>query len=326
MDIPKITPPFVERVNGPIKSGGIQIFQLNIGYKCNLTCRHCHVRATAQKTEMMSQETMEQCLEVLRNHAIPVVDITGGSPELHPRFPWLLQECAALNRRVLVRSNGVILLEKEHEATVDLYSSTQAEVVLSLPHLDPRMTDRQRGEHVFAGLIEVMRRLNHRGYGEDGSGLVLDLVHNPAGAYLPGSQLALESQYRRTLRDRYGVVFNHFFSITNMPIGRYLDYLLQTDNYVEYMNSLVKAFNPSTLDGLMCKSTLSVAWDGTLYDCDFNQMLGLVVNHGAPNHIADFSMARLVSREIVVGDHCYGCTAGLGSSCQGQTIAEHGEK
>lgn len=317
--MPKISPTFTERTGGSLRSSGIDILQLNIGHRCNLTCRHCHVRATPQSTDIMSRHTIDQCLEVLKNHAIPVVDITGGSPELHPHFPWLLQECAALNRRVLVRSNGVILLEKEHEAMLDLYVSTQAEVVLSLPHLDPRTTDRQRGEGVFAGVIEAMRRLNARGYGEDGSDLVVDLVHNPAGAYLPGSQAGIELQYRDALRERYGVVFNRLFTITNMPIGRYLDYLVETDNYDEYMTSLVKAFNPATLDGAMCKSTVSVGWDGRLYDCDFNQMLGLTIDHGAPNHIDAFAMDTLISREIVVGDHCYGCTAGAGSSCQGQT-------
>jgi radical SAM/Cys-rich protein len=319
VDIPKSNPQFVERVQGPLKPAGIDILQVNVGYRCNLKCRHCHVEAGSQRSETMSKVIMEQCLEVLKHDAIPVVDITGGSPELHPHFSWFLQECAALKRRVMVRSNGVILLDGGHEGLIDLYARNQVEVVLSLPHLDPRVTDRQRGEGVFKGLIEVMRRLNVRGYGEDGSGLVVDLVHNPAGAYLPGSQAALESHYRHTLRERYGVIFNHLFSITNIPIGRYLDYLVKTDNYEEYMKTLVKAFNPATLNGVMCKSTVSVGWDGRLYDCDFNQMLGLTINHGAPHHIDAFAMGPLISREIVVGDHCYGCTAGSGSSCQGQT-------
>jgi radical SAM/Cys-rich protein len=168
-------------------------------------------------------------------------------------------------------------------------------------------------------LIEVMRRLNARGYGQAGGNLLLDLVHNPAGAYLPGSQTGLESRYRQVLGERYGVSFNRLFCITNMPIGRYLDYLVRTDNYREYMASLVSAFNPVSLERVMCRSTVSVGWDGTLYDCDFNQVLGLAVNHGAPRHISAFEKGRLASRTIVVGDHCYGCTAGAGSSCQGQT-------
>ncbi len=319
MNATKIDPSFVERVQTPLQAAGIGTLQINIGYRCNLQCRHCHVEAGPRRSEAMSGEVMEQCLRVLKSYPIPTVDITGGSPELHPRFRWFLQECAALNRRILVRSNGVILLEREHEGLLDLYARNRVEVVLSLPHLDPRVTDRQRGDGVFAALVEVMRRLNARGYGHDGSALVLDLVHNPVGAYLPGSQTGLESHYRETLRERFGVSFNRLFCITNMPIGRYLDYLLSTDNYESYMKDLMKAFNPATLQGVMCKSTLSVGWDGRLYDCDFNQMLGLTVDHGAPHHISAFDMDVLAARQIVVGDHCYGCTAGSGSSCQGQT-------
>jgi radical SAM/Cys-rich protein len=319
MDFIKVAPSFEERVQRPLKATGIDVLQINVGYRCNLECRHCHVDAGPERPQAMSRKIMEQCLRVLKNHSIPTVDITGGSPELHPQFDWFLQKCAALKRRVLVRSNGVILLDKKHENLLDLYAHNQIELVLSLPHVDPRVTDSQRGEGVFARLIEVMHRLNARGYGKDGSGLVLDLVHNPAGAYLPGSQAGLESLYRQTLRERYGLDFNRLFCITNMPVGRYLDYLCKTDNYIEYMKTLVKAFNPASLKGVMCKSTVSVGWDGRLYDCDFNQMLGLTIDHGAPHHISKFEMSPLASRQIVVGDHCYGCTAGSGSSCQGQT-------
>jgi radical SAM/Cys-rich protein len=319
MDALRVAPPFAERVQEPVRAAGIDILQINLGYRCNLECRHCHVQAGPKRPEAMPLGIMEQCLDVLKNHAISVVDITGGSPELHPRFRWFLQECASLKRRVLVRSNGVILLEKEYEEFLDLYAGNGIEVVISLPHLDPRVTNRQRGEGVFTRLVEVMQRLNDRGYGQEGSGLVLDLVHNPAGAYLPGSQAGLESAYRQTFRERYGLRFNHLFCITNMPVGRYLDYLIKTENYSEYMRSLIRAFNPASLTGIMCKSTVSVGWDGRLYDCDFNQMLGLTINHGAPHHISTFEMGSLACRQIVIGDHCYGCTAGSGSSCQGQT-------
>ncbi len=318
MDARKVAPSFDERLQQPLKAMSIDILQINVGYRCNLECRHCHVQAGPQRSEVMSGEIMEQCLEVLRKYPIPTVDITGGSPELHPQFPWFIEKCAALKQRVLVRSNGTMLLEKAYSSLLDLYAANQIEVVLSLPHLDPRVTDRQRGEGVFARLVEAVRRLNAKGYGLDGSGLVLDLVHNPAGAYLPGSQAGLESAYRQTFRERYGISFNHLFCITNMPIGRYLDYLLKTDNYEEYMKALIKAFNPASLKGVMCKSTVSVGWDGRLYDCDFNQMLGLPIDHGAPHHISSFEVDSLSSRQIVVGDHCYGCTAGSGSSCQGQ--------
>ncbi len=320
MEIPRIGPPFVKRVQEPVRAAGsIDALQVNVGYACNLQCRHCHVTAGPRRTEAMSPEVMAQCLEVLKKHTIPAIDVTGGSPELHPRIEWFLQECAALTQRVVVRSNGVILLQKEHERLVDLYARNRIEVVLSLPLVDPRATDRQRGEGAFSGVIEAMHRLNAKGYGRAGCGLVLDLVHNPVGAYLPGSQSGLEARYRQVLEERYGVCFNHLFCITNMPIGRYLEYLLSTDNYEDYMKSLIKAFNPVSLSGLMCKSTVSVGWNGTLYDCDFNQMLRLPMSHGAPRHISAFEMGPLVRRDIVVGDHCYGCTAGRGSSCRGQT-------
>lgn len=320
MDVPRVAPSFMQRVQEPLQAACIDTLQINVGYRCNLECRHCHVAAGPQRSEVMSQEVMEQCLKVLKKHPIPTVDITGGSPELHPQFCWFLQECAALKRRVLVRSNGVILLDKEREGFLDLYARNQIEIVLSLPHVDPRVTGRQRGEGVFDRVIEVIGRLNARGYGLDGSGLVLDLVHNPSGAYLPGSQAGLESLYKQTLHERFGISFNRLFTITNMPVGRYLDYLVKTDNYEEYMKNLIKAFNPATLRGVMCKATISVGWDGRLYDCDFNQMMGLTIDHGAPYHISAFAMGPLATRQIVVGDHCYGCTAGSGSSCQGQTV------
>ncbi|MCX5806100.1 MAG: arsenosugar biosynthesis radical SAM protein ArsS [Proteobacteria bacterium] len=320
VDVSRTVPSFEQKVQEPVNAVSVEILQINVGYRCNLQCRHCHVEAGPQRPEIMTGEVMEQCLKVFKNHPIPAIDITGGSPELHPRFRWFLQECVALNRRVLVRSNGTILLDKEHEGLFNFYADNHIEIVLSLPHVDPRITDRQRGGGVFARLIEVIRRLNTRGYGQDRSDLVLDLVHNPAGPYLPGSQASLELLYRETFREKYGVNFNHLFCITNMPIGRYLDYLLKTGNYAGYMKTLIKAFNPASLNGLMCKTTVSVGWDGMLYDCDFNQMLGLTIDHGAPHHISAFEMGQLAARQIIVGDHCYGCTAGSGSSCQGQTI------
>lgn len=313
--------PFRQRVSAPLNAGGITVLQINTGYRCNLECRHCHVKAGPDRPETMSRETMEQCLAVLRDNPIPTIDVTGGSPEMHKHIRWFVQECATLGRRLLIRTNGVILLEKEYESFIDFYCENRVEVILSLPHTDPHVTERQRGDGVFGRLVEVIRRLNRAGYAREGTGLVLDLVHNPGGAYLPGPQAALEAQYRGTLGERYGVSFNRLFCITNMPVGRYLDYLRRTDNFDEYMAAMERAFNPSTLDGVMCRSTLSVGWDGTLYDCDFNQMLGLSTNHGTPNHISDFDMDKLACREIVIGDHCYGCTAGAGSSCQGETTS-----
>ena len=319
MAVTQIISPFEDRVPDGIKADGVCILQVNVGYRCNLMCRHCHVEAGPGRHEAMSRATMERCLDVVRTHSIPTIDITGGSPEMHPDFPWFIEECATSTRRVLVRTNGVILLEKKYGFLIDLYARTRVEVVISLPHMDPKVTNRQRGEGVFGEVIEVIRTLNRKGYGQKESGLVLDLVHNPSGAYLPGLQSSLEEDYRRILKEKHGVLFSNLFCITNMPIGRYLEYLRRTDNYEDYMRALFRAFNPATLEGVMCKSTLSVSPSGGLYDCDFNQVLGLTVNHGAPDHISRFDWDKLARRRVVVGDHCYGCTAGAGSSCQGET-------
>ena len=313
-----IFPSFEEKAAGRLEAKSIEIFQINLGYRCNLECRHCHVEAGPNRPELMSRQVMAMCLEVLQRYPIPTIDITGGTPEMHPDFPRFLGKCAALGRRLLVRTNGVILLEEEYASFLDLYTHNQVEVVVSFPHVDLKMTNRQRGEGVYSRLIEALLLLNERGYGQTGSGLVLNLVHNPSGAYLPGLQNSLENHYRQALREKHGIVFNHLFCITNMPIGRYLSYLQRTDNYEDYMTALVNAFNPATLDSVMCKSTLSVGWDGRLYDCDFNQMLGMTVNHGTPEHIEAFDLASLATRRVVTGNHCYGCTAGAGSSCRGE--------
>ena len=217
----------------------------------------------------------------------------------------------------MVRSNGVILLERDFEFFIDVFTECSVEVIISFPHLNADSTDRQRGPGTFERLIRVLRMLNDRGYGRPDTHLTLNLVHNPTGAYLPGSQGAIEARYRSVLKEKHGVIFNQLFSITNMPVGRYLDFLVKSGNYGDYMGLLIQSFNPGALDAVMCKTTVSVAWDGRLYDCDFNQMLGLTTNHGAPDHISGFDMRKLARRQIVVGDHCYGCTAGQGSSCGG---------
>jgi radical SAM/Cys-rich protein len=318
MNAPSIHPSFEQKSAGPIMAAGIDIFQINLGYRCNLECRHCHIEAGPNRPELMSRPVMEMCLDVLREHPIPVIDITGGAPEMHPDFGWFLEECASLGRRLLVRTNGVILLEPPFAPFLDLYVRWRVEIAVSFPHVDPKTTDRQRGDGVHTRLIEVLRRLNEKGYGQTGSGLTLNLVHNPGGAYLPGLQGSLEDHYRQALREKYGIVFNHLFCITNMPLGRYLNYLKMTGNHEDYMTALVNAFNPATLTGVMCKTTLSVAWDGKLYDCDFNQILGMTVDHGAPGHVSEFDLDRLARRRVVTGNHCYGCTAGAGSSCGGE--------
>ena len=318
MGVLSVNPSFDRRLSSPLRAESIEILQINVGYRCNLECKHCHVEAGPLRTERMSKEIMEHCLKILKAYSIPTVDITGGSPEMHPDFPWLLQQCALLKRRLLVRTNGVVLLEKGYEPFIDLYARSRAEVVVSLPHMDSRMTNRQRGEGVFPKVIEAIGKLNAQGYGQAGTGLILDLVHNPSGAYLPGSQTSLENHYRQALKERYGISFNRLFCLTNMPVGRFLDYLRATDNDEDYLATLVNAFNPAALRSVMCRTTLSVAWDGRLYDCDFNQMLGLPTDRSVPDHISAFDIDRLANRRIVVDNHCYGCTAGTGSSCQGE--------
>lgn len=316
-------PSFADKIEqigrSPLTSTGVDILQINVGKVCNLRCRHCHVEAGPDRREVMSREVLQACLEIFGASAIPTVDITGGAPEMNPHLSWFIEEVGPFERRLIVRTNLLVLLDEKYEHLIDVYVKNRVEVVASLPHYRQDRTDKQRGEGAFKGIVEMIKVLNRKGYGQEGSGLILDIVHNPVGAYLPGSQEALEHEYRRRLRQEYGVVFNNLFCITNVPVGRYLEYLLKTENFEDYMTELVSAFNPAAVGRVMCKTTVSVGWDGSLYDCDFNQMLALPVNHGAPDHIDDFDLDRLRNRQIVIANHCYGCTAGCGSSCQGQT-------
>lgn len=315
--------PFQRAVGKPLYAKSLEILQLNMGKRCNLSCKHCHVEAGPQRTEVMSRETLQTCLDILSHHpGIHTVDITGGSPEMNPHLEWFLQEVSRLGRRILVRSNLLILLEDTYAHFLDLYVQVGAEVVGSLPAYRGQVTDRQRGAKSFERIIQAIGLLNHRGYGLEHSGRKLHLVHNPVGAFLPGSQQALEHEYHSKLKQEYGVSFTTLFTLANCPVGRYLEYLVQSDNFQEYMDALVQAFNPQAVDHVMCRNTLSVGWDGSLYDCDFNQMLGLQVNHGAPDHLQRFEFSQLCSRRIVLGNHCYCCTAGSGSSCQGALVEE----
>ncbi len=302
----------------PFTAKSLDILQVNVGKRCNLSCRHCHIDGGPHRTETMSRDVLEQCLAIAQNPAISVVDITGGAPEMNPGLPRFIAELAKLDKRLIVRTNLVILLEDEYESFIDVYSDNNVEIVASLPDFRAAKTDKQRGAGVYNKEIEVLKLLNERGYGHSGSKRILDLVHNPVGAFLPGPQKALEAEFKKSLFSEHGILFNRLFCITNNPSGRYLQYLLQTDNYEEYMQSLISAFNPSAAGNVMCRSTISIGWDGTLFDCDFNQALGLKVNHGAPQHIDNFDINALMHREIVVANHCYACTAGFGSSCQGE--------
>jgi radical SAM/Cys-rich protein len=321
-DIPSLAGKIREINKHPLRAKGIDILQINLGRLCNLSCRHCHVNAGPRRTEIMSRQVLEKCLDVLQSFPISTIDITGGSPEMNPHLEWFIGEAARLNRRLIVRSNLTLLLEEPYRHLIEIFVQNKIEIVTSLPDYLETRSDRQRGPGVFRRVIEVLSILNMRGYGMINSGLIIDIVHNPVGAYLPGSQAALEREYRARLLSEYGVHFNRLFCLTNLPIGRYLDYLLESDNFEDYLFELWHSFNPAAVEKVMCLTTLSVGWDGSLYDCDFNQMLGLTVNHGAPSSIMHFDINKLSNREIVINNHCYGCVAGCGSSCQGATTGE----
>jgi radical SAM/Cys-rich protein len=301
----------------PLRAIGITVLQINVGKLCNQTCHHCHVDAGPDRKEVMTRETAELCMRALAKTHIPNVDITGGAPELNPNFRYLVEQAGALGRHVIDRCNLSVLLLPGQADLANFLAQHRVEVVASLPYFREAQTDAQRGDGVFAKSISALRKLNEWGYGEPGSGLILNLVHNPVGAFLPPKQQAIEAQFRRELERRHGVVFNNLYTITNMPIGRFLEFLLASGNYDGYMQRLLNAFNPVAAAGVMCRSTISVGWDGTLYDCDFNQMLGLPIDFGAPPHVRDFDAALLCERRIATRNHCYGCAAGCGSSCGG---------
>jgi radical SAM/Cys-rich protein len=303
----------------PLRPTRTDIFQMNLGKMCNQTCRHCHVDAGPDRREVMSRETMEQCLAALAKTDIPTVDLTGGAPEMNPHFRWLVEEVRKLGRHVMDRCNLTILETAPHADLPEFFAKHRVEVVCSLPHYRALNTDKQRGEGVYEKSIRALKRLNALGYGDGKSGLRLVLVTNPVGAFLPSSQASLEAEWKRELLKNHGIRFDALFTITNMPISRFLEWLEQSGNLETYMERLVTAFNPVAARGVMCRNTLSVGWDGQLYDCDFNQMLELPVEAGAPRHIRDFDRAKLEARAIVTDRHCFGCTAGAGSSCGGAT-------
>lgn len=302
----------------PLKPTGIEIFQVNVGKMCNQTCKHCHVDAGPDRKEIMSRATMEQCLQVLAKTDIPTVDITGGAPEMNPHFRWFVEELFRLKKKIMVRCNLTIILSnpKYHDLP-EFFKQYQIEVISSLPHFVASRTDAQRGEGVFDKSIRALQMLNSVGYGKNNN-LPLHLVHNPAGAFLPTSQHTIEKEFKRKLKREYNIDFNNLYIITNLPISRFLEYLLRSSNYESYMQKLIDAFNPEAARNVMCRNTISIGWDGYLYDCDFNQMLDLKVKDTSVQHISQFDIDRLNNREIVINQHCYGCTAGAGSSCGGE--------
>lgn len=304
----------------PLKPTHLQIFQMNLGKMCNQVCKHCHVDAGPDRKEIMTMETMQQCLDVLKdNPTFTTVDMTGGAPEMNPNFRWFVEEVSKLGKHMIVRCNlTIIRANKKYYDLPDFYKQHNIEVVSSLPSYTQDRTDRQRGDGVFEDSIKALQMLNAVGYGKEGTGLKLDLVYNPAGAFLPPAQEALQKEYKEALKRDFDIEFNDLFVITNMPISRYLDFLLVSGNYEEYMSKLVNAFNPAAAQNVMCRNTLSIGWDGYLYDCDFNQMLELKVACSESAHISSLDAQALIDREIVVNQHCFGCTAGAGSSCGGQ--------
>lgn len=319
---PRFSDKLANQGHRPFKPTEIEVFQLNIGKLCNQTCAHCHVDAGPdKKVENMDRQTLEQCLVMIS--AIPtiqVVDITGGAPEMNPHFRWFVEECTKMGKRVIDRCNlTIIMANPKYRDLPEFLAKNKVHVVSSLPYFSKKRTDGQRGDGVFEDSIKALQLLNEVGYGKEGTGLVLDLVFNPSGAYLPGKQEELQAEFKRQLDRKFDIVFNELYAITNLPVARFLDYLVETGNYEEYMQKLVDAYNPMTVDGLMCRNTISVSWEGFLYDCDFNQMLDLPIA-AKGRHITDFDVTELQNRNIVLNQHCYGCTAGAGSSCGG-TVA-----
>jgi radical SAM/Cys-rich protein len=307
----------------------IDTLQVNITRTCNQVCRHCHVDASPSRTEKMSPEAIAKCLEILEMHRqITKLDITGGAPELHPGFDGFVEGARRLGKQVMVRHNLTVQLDghpvtkESKEYLPEFFARNRVEVVSSLPYYQEFFTDAQRGSGVFRKSMEAMRRLNAVGFGVEGSGLALNLVYNPVGPYLPAAQAGLEADYKRELRDKFGLVFNGLYTITNMPLNRFRLHLEKSGQYEAYMDKLLAAFNPAAADGVMCRSLISVGHDGRIYDCDFNQMLEMdaVDERGRPLSIFDFDFDRVLRRPIQFDAHCLGCTAGAGSSCGGATV------
>jgi radical SAM/Cys-rich protein len=317
-ELPTFASKLKESNQFPLQPKKLEILQINLGYMCNQVCAHCHVDAGPDRKEIMTLDTMQQCLEVVKNTGAHTIDLTGGAPEMNPNFREFVEAAAKAGiKDFIVRSNlTIILANKKYHDLPEFFKKHNIHVVSSMPHWTRGKTDKQRGDGVFDKSIKVLHMLNEIGYGRKGSDLKLDLVYNPSGAFLPGDQMALENDFKKALKTDFDIDFHNLFAITNLPISRFLDYLIASENYEEYMYSLVDAYNPSAVANVMCTNTLSVSWDGYLYDCDFNQMLNLKVASKV-KHIADYNEAILQDRNIIINQHCYGCTAGAGSSCQG---------
>jgi len=298
-----------------------EILQVNVGKLCNLTCVHCHVNAGPKREEIMTRETIDRIIDWLRRTEIPTVDLTGGAPEMIPDFRYFIEQVKSLqpHRHIIDRCNLTILLERGYDDLAPLLAANKVEIIASMPCYSPGNVNAQRGEGVFENSIAALQLLNSLGYGIDPD-LSLHLVYNPVGAFLPPSQTELEGDYKRELKKHFGIVFNNLYTLTNLPIGRFASYLRHNSKLDEYMELLIQAFNPATIDGLMCRNTISVGWRGEVYDCDFNQQLGMQWNNGAPIFLWDVDPEKIGNRQIMTGDHCFGCTAGAGSSCGGAIV------
>lgn len=306
----------------PLKPTQIDTLQINMGKMCNQLCQHCHVDAGPDRKEIMTKETMIDCLKVIKNNNFKSIDLTGGAPEMNPEFRWFVSELRSIGKdlNIIVRCNlTIILANKKYYDLPEFFKENRVEIISSLPYFSASKTDAQRGDGVFERSIKAMKMLNDVGFGVDGSDLILNLVYNPSGAFLPGSQEGLTFEFKNKLGNNFGISFNKLYAITNIPISRFLDYLIRSSNYAGYMEKLIESYNPYAAANVMCRTTLSVGWDGYLYDCDFNQMLDLKVETPNCKHIKDWDQLILKNRNIVVNQHCFGCTAGSGSSCGGAT-------
>ncbi len=318
--LPYFKDKIAETGNFPLKPKKLEILQLNLGYMCNQVCSHCHVDAGPDRKEIMTIETMKQCLEVIKNTGAHTLDLTGGAPEMNPNFRWFVEEASKAGiKDFIVRSNlTIILANKKYHDLPEFFKKYGVHVASSLPFYKREKTDKQRGSGVFDKSIKALQMLNAVGYAQPGTGLKLDLVYNPSGAFLPTNQAALQNDFKIALKEDFNIDFNELFAITNLPISRFLEYLIASENYEDYMYALVDAYNPAAVENVMCTNTISISWDGWLYDCDFNQMLDMKVNSKV-QHISEYNEALLNDRNIIISQHCYGCTAGAGSSCQGST-------
>ncbi|MFC1489683.1 arsenosugar biosynthesis radical SAM (seleno)protein ArsS [Candidatus Latescibacterota bacterium] len=315
---------FEQRINETgdekdLTSIDIETLQVNVGFMCNQSCSHCHIEASPYRKEMMGWDVMEKIIENIVSANINHIDITGGAPELNPNIERFISSLRGLGKHVQVRTNLTVCSEPGMEKFPEFYRDNKIHLVASLPCYTEENVDAQRGDSVYEKSVEVLKHLNSLGYGSNPE-LKLDLVYNPGGAVLPGEQKALEVDYKRELLERHGIVFSNLLTITNMPVGRFKSVLVTTNTYDEYLDLLKTSFNQNTVGNLMCRHQVSVGYEGTLYDCDFNLALSLPINHGAPNHIDAFDPAVLRERKIETNEHCFACTAGLGSSCSGALI------